>query len=866
MKIKGFFSKDNLVEKKVSIKLSKSKLIKIPTDKSACSQCGLYKQKEIRNPKLKPYGKFRNKVLIIAEAPGRVEDKEGRPFSPNAQAGGFLHEVFEDLDLDLYKDCLIVNGTDCRPIDGNSNRAPSNKELKCCYYRKKEVIEKYKPEVILLLGDKAKESFYSFDPDRQVFKSSLMSSLRGKGIPDRNSNAWIFHSYHPSYIVRGKDDMANIFKLDIKLFSKFIGKGHPKFIDFTKRSEVITEYKEARKLLRNILRKKLSFSFDYESSSFRYYEGIHEIYMVSIHTKDTTYLLPIDFPRKTNSKKGWWKKKQRKNLLQLWKDILENEEIRKSAQNIKHEAQASHYVLGINIKGWYHDTMIGAHVIDEAKGITGLKFQAYQKFGQYHYGLPSSVIGALPKEKNYFTKIPFDVASQYCITDSKITNELIPIQKKTLRRKRLTKAYKLFHEGAQAFAEIERNGIKINVPLAKRLDRMWGKDMLELKEKILTSKEARKFEKRKGKALAYKKKLSDKDLRILLYDILKFKPIKETKTTYSVDEEVLSYYAKEHDCPILDYELKYRHLNKLKNTYLSQFLAYEVDGFIYPTFNLHLAQSYRSSSDSPNFQNIPKQAEDAWEIRQIITTRWGKDGFLVEVDYGSMEVRIIACVTHDPALIDYIVSGGDMHGDWAEIIFKIKKNEISKKEFKEYRFIAKNHWTFPLFYGSWYEAVAENTKRPEWFRTQAQWKEHLKKCEKKFWKQFKGVRKWQDEYVKAYKKQGYVRDFSWGFERHGYLTRNKIYNFPIQGPAYHCLQWTINELWKKSFYNLESLLCGEIHDALFWDCKKEELPKLRKKVHYLMTEKIREENPWIIVPLVDEWTKGKNWAKMKETK
>ena len=135
-----------------------------------------------------------------------------------------------------------------------------------------------------------------------------------------------------------------------------------------------------------------------------------------------------------------------------------------------------------------------------------------------------------------------------------------------------------------------------------------------------------------------------------------------------------------------------------------------------------------------------------------------------------------------------------------------------------------------------------------------------------FWKKFRKTREWQENLVKFYKKHGYVKDFSWGFERHGYVSRNQIFNFPIQGPAFHCLQWTINELVLrvKLQERFESLICGQIHDAIFNDVKKGEFKKYRKKVDHVMLDKVREENPWIIVPLENEWAVGPNWLEMEE--
>lgn len=867
MEIKGFFSEDIIKTKKKEKILITEQKTNFLTGKTACEKCKLFKQNRIHNPKLKPYGKFEKKILIIGEAPGTTDDQNRKPFHPESQTGKFLHKTFQSVGLNLYKDCKIINACDCTLF---SNKVPNEENIKCCLYRTKNAIDKYKPKYILLLGDSAKKSFYSCDSQRKKFNSLLLTSIRGMCIPDKNSNAFVYHSYHPSFITKGKKDMENVFKLDLFNFSKIIKKNKKlKFINFKKNEKVLIKYSQVINFFDRLIKLKKPFTHDYETSSFRYYENIHELYLVSIHINGdkNTYVIPFDFPRK--GRNSWWSKKQRKIIFNEFKKVLEHPDIPKIAQNIKHEIQCAYYLLNANVKNIYHDTMIAAHIINEGKGITGLKKQAYIKFGQYDYGINESIISAEPNKKNKFKELPFKVATEYCSIDSKITDRLIKPQLTILRKRKLVKANNLFLNGSQAFAEIERNGIKIDLPLTKKLDKLWGEQIKELKDSILSCKEAKKFERKIGRTLKYEKKLSDDDLRIYLFDILKLKPLKYGKIKPSVDIDTLEFYASKSK--LVSKEIEIRELDKMKNTYLSQFLKLQVDGFIYPTFHLHIARSFRSSSSDPNFQNIPKRTDRANEIRQIIISRWEKEGILAEVDYGSMEVRIIACVTKDPVLLDYVINGGDMHGDWAEILFKVVKKDISAKAFKFLRYHAKNQWVFRLFYGSWYKSVIRDVnvfalfkeiKLDCPFSSQKQWENHVQKCEKLFWKQFKKTREWQDKYVEQYKKQGFIKDFAYGFEAQGYLTRNQIFNFPIQGPAYHCLQWTINNLWKNNFYNFVSLLCGQIHDALFWDCKKIEFNKIKRKVHYIMTEKIREDNPWIIVPLIDEWSKGPNWANM----
>lgn len=838
--------------------------------KEACRACKLYKQKGLSNPKLKPYGKNELHGMVIGEGPGEREDETGKPFHPKAPAGGLLHKTLGQFDIVLYRDCVTVNAVDCRPMKGDANRAPESNEIRWCYFRKKRAIEKYEPKVILLLGEKAVSSFYGFENDRRIGLNLGMRSLRGKVVFDRLSNAWVCHSYHPSYIKRGNEDHVSIFRLDVAIFCKLL-KNPRQLVEPKGNIKILENYNQVLRMFEKLEACK-EFAIDYETTSFRYYERIHELKLVSIapFESKTVYVFPFDF--ETEDGTPWWTKKQRKKIKKLLKALLTSNK-KKVAQNIKHEDQAARYLLGVETKNWSFDTMLSAHTLDPVSGITGLKAQTYLNYGipDYSDGISSFLRGGV-KQKNSIDKLPYTEVATYCGQDSLFTKALAKKHRKLLAKRQLMPAYKLLHEGAEAFSEVQKNGIKIDIKKAKNFERKWANELDELKDKLLSSKEASRFKRKTRKELSFNKTLSGKDLQVLLFDILKFKPIKQTKTGYSTDATTLETFKDKSE--FVSILLRYKKVDKLLNTYLSQFLRYEVDGFIYPTFNLHFAESYRSSSSEPNFQNIPKRSEESKIIRSLIISRWGSEGAVAEVDYSSMEVRIIACVTHDPVLIDYLVGGGDMHGDWGEILFKVGKKEIPKKIFKRLRQGAKNGFVFPNFYGSYWKNTAAGLwdwmpkgMRETW--EYEDWVEHVRSCEKKFWKKFHVTREWQDSLVRKYKRTGYVQDSSWGFRRFGYLSRNHIYNFPIQGPAYHCLQWDINEivLRRDCFKpeSIDSLLCGEIHDALFWDMKIKESDKLRKNVDYIMTEQIREENKWLIVPLETEWSVGeKDWSKMKD--
>ena len=142
---------------------------------------------------------------------------------------------------------------------------------------------------------------------------------------------------------------------------------------------------------------------------------------------------------------------------------------------------------------------------------------------------------------------------------------------------------------------------------------------------------------------------------------------------------------------------------KVESTYFGQIVRETHENVLHTVYNLHTTRTGRSSSTSPNWQNLPKRDEMAKNyVRRGICAPPGQH--LFEADYGSLEVRIAACYTKDPKLINYILDPStDMHRDSALEIFNLKRKEfdsLDKKFGKMIRFHAKNGFVFANFYGS----------------------------------------------------------------------------------------------------------------------------------------------------------------------
>ncbi len=433
-------------------------------------------------------------------------------------------------------------------------------------------------------------------------------------------------------------------------------------------------------------------------------------------------------------------------------------------------------------------------------------------------------------------------------------------------------AYKLLHDGILALQRAEQVGMRIDVAYVKaKIDELQNK-VHELHEELKQSE--------LGKAW---KKLfpaefnpnSDDQLRKVIYDYLGLEPQKYTQSgAPATDAEALRKLS--NQLPDVNFVREIRRWTKAQQ-YLKNFLIEQVNGILHPFFNLHTVKTYRSSSSNINFQNIPKRdAEIMKLVRRAILPHKGCQ--LLEIDYGSQEVRIACCYTKDKSLIQYVSDpSSDMHRDTAIDIFLLPSLDKSHPGEKLLRNAAKNGFVFPQFYGDYFKNCARylwedwvwehkiqirNPDNPsqdifvlDWLakkgiKTFEDFEEHVRKVEDNFWNvRFKEYNTWRENQVAFYHENGYV-DLYTGFRCKGLMGRTQVINYPIQGSAFHCLLqafiW-IDEAFDR--FDLKSRLIGQIHDAIVINVWPDELELVMAICYKYMIKKLMREWTWIIVPL-----------------
>jgi DNA polymerase I len=167
---------------------------------------------------------------------------------------------------------------------------------------------------------------------------------------------------------------------------------------------------------------------------------------------------------------------------------------------------------------------------------------------------------------------------------------------------------------------------------------------------------------------------SPKQLGEVLFEELSLPPVRKTKTGYSTDAKVLQQLAIEH--PIAERIIEYRELTKLRGTYIEGLLKLiSDDRRIHTTLNQTTTATGRISSDSPNLQNIPVRTELGARIRDAFTASPGRR--LVVADYSQIELRILAHMTGEPALVESFKNGEDIHTRTASEVFDTRMEMVT---------------------------------------------------------------------------------------------------------------------------------------------------------------------------------------------
>ncbi len=366
-------------------------------------------------------------------------------------------------------------------------------------------------------------------------------------------------------------------------------------------------------------------------------------------------------------------------VLAALRPILEDPRIPKTGHNLKFDLQVLR-AHGVRLAGITFDSMVASYLIDASRSSHGLDSLALALLGRTNISL-SDLIGS-GKAMRCFDTVPIDQATCYAAEDADVALQLRAIMLPQLEEKGLLPLF----DGVEmplveVLAELEWNGILVDpAELDRQRTRLQGQIELLLKQIKDESMRTigRTFDPDSPRQLAGAlfNKPADEPPGMGL------KSVRKTKTGHSTDVEVLEKLALEEETSsaIPRLILEYRQLTKLVSTYLVALkdAIHPDTKRIHTSFNQTVAATGRLASSDPNLQNIPIRTEVGREIRKAFIAPPGK--VLVTADYSQIELRLLAHLSRDPALIDAFHHGADIHTAVAAQIHNTTPDKVTKDQ------------------------------------------------------------------------------------------------------------------------------------------------------------------------------------------
>lgn len=524
-------------------------------------------------------------------------------------------------------------------------------------------------------------------------------------------------------------------------------------------------------------------------------------------------------------------------VLAKLRSILESEKVRKIGQNLKYEYIVFHN-YGIELKGIYFDTMLAAHLLDSSR--TSYRLDELSRIYLSHKMTSYKDVTGKGKSQIGFADVEVEVAMNYSCEDSDITMQLYRKLYEELDSEKLLETYyEKVLSIVKVLAEIEINGVKVDLDILTELSGMFREDLERISEEIYS-------------AVGYEFNLnSPLQLREVLFSDLNLPVKKKTKSGEpSTDYEVLLDLCKYH--PVPDLVLAYRTLSKLLSTYVDSLprLINPSTKRLHTSYNPVGTTTGRLSSSDPNLQNIPIKSEEGRRIRRAFVP---EEGFiLVSADYSQIELRLLAHYSGDEKLVDAFLNNRDIHNRTASEIFQVDEDQITP----EMRRLSKTI-NFGIIYGISPYGLARQLGT-----SVSQSRDYIEK----YFSRYSSVQAYMERSVSEAQNKGYAETIigrrrpipelgsSNRFQR-GIGERAAI-NTPIQGSAADIINIAmININRRLEGYGSKMIL--QVHDELILETDKSEVEDIKN-----MVRKEMESAIIIKVPLRVEIKTGKNWAEV----
>lgn len=587
---------------------------------------------------------------------------------------------------------------------------------------------------------------------------------------------------------------------------------------------------ERQKLVK-LLAEQKSYCFDLETTG--------------LDPRDTQ-IVGIAFSWKAHE--GWFvhfprEKAAAKAALEEFRDVLTHDGVEKIGHNLKFDLSVL-LAHGVAVAGPFFDTMLAHSLIDpdQRHGMDYLS-ETYLRYTP----VPITNLIGTEKDDLFSQATMADVAAQdaqkvadYAAEDADVTWQLAAKMRPELK------------EQTYVFTDIESPLL----PVLTRMEDIGVKiDVQALREYgIELEKKAQELQRRiQDNAGGPFNLNSPKQLGEVLFDRLKLldKPKKTATGQYQTNEQVLQSLLGLH--PIIQDILDYREVTKLNSTYVEALpqAVSKVTGRIHTTFHQLMAATGRMASSNPNLQNIPIRSDLGREIRKAFVP--GHDGWiLMSADYSQIELRVMAALSGDKAMIDAFAQGHDIHQATAARVYGVELDHVLPEMRRTAKMV-----NFGIIYGISAFGLSQRLGIP---------RGEAASIIENYFKQFPGIKRFMDQIVADAKKHGYVetltkrrrmiRDLTSANATVRGQAERVAMNTPIQGTAADMIKLAmihVDAALTKAGLKCRMLL--QVHDELLFEMPANEVDQAREIILNAMKNALPLEG----VPVEVEAGTGSNW-------
>ncbi len=595
--------------------------------------------------------------------------------------------------------------------------------------------------------------------------------------------------------------------------------------DVKHKYKTVSTAKQRRELI-DLLKKQQQFCFDTETTGLNPRRALPLGIAFSFEPHTGYYVVCGDG------------KEEAMEVLNEFRDVLGDPSIGKIGHNLKYDLTLLRW-HGIEVGGELFDTML-AHSMKEPEMRHGLDYLSKLYLGYVPIPI-RDLIGEKGENQKSMREVPIEKLAEYACEDADITLQVADAIRPDIETRGVSQVcYEVECPLIPVLVDMEYQGIRLDTEALANFSKKLEGEIQELQARIFD-------------AAGHEFNIdSPKQLGVVLYEELELeaKPKKTATGQYSTRETELQRLSGKHQ--IVADVLEYRNARKLKTVYVDQLPAAvnEETGRLHTHYSQAWTATGRMQSNDPNLQTIPVRKERGRDIRAAFVPR-DEHHLILSADYSQIELRVMADLSEDEAMLEAFREGADIHTTTAAKVYKVSPEEVTR----EMRDKAKTV-NFGIIYGISAFGLQQRLNIP---RSEAS------ELIKNYFEKYPGVRTYIDDTIAMARKHGYVttrtgrrryiRDINSKSRTVASAAERLAMNSPIQGTAADILKLAMINVYRALREGgFETKMVLTVHDEIVFDMLKSE----QESVMPVIEEAMKNTLP-MKVPIVVEMGVGENW-------